>query len=141
MPASLPKVRAAWPEVAAPSHPVAGALEGIGHHAEHRGLARAGHALDKLRPSPRGADGQGGGTLGLAELPTQAFLRPAGGLCHLALADCGRVPARQLSTEALGDGVLPGEHACQGVDALPGPSHADERHRLGVGQGSLDQGL
>ena len=35
-----------------PHHVVAGTLEGVGHHPEHRGLARAGHAHDQLGPGP-----------------------------------------------------------------------------------------
>ncbi len=124
-------------------HLVAGAFEGVGHHPEHRGLARPGHAHHQLRPSPRGADRlRGSALLVEAERPDQLPRRLPMALSTTALGTAAGASVRaswrpRLSAMAR----LPGQHGGQGVHPLPGARHADHGHHLGVGQGPVDQPL
>ena len=56
MPASRPKVRAAWPEVEVPTHHVPSGLEGVPDGGHDRGLARPGHPDDQFDAPARGGD-------------------------------------------------------------------------------------
>ena len=103
-------------------HLVAPMFKGVCYDPQHRGLARASHALDKLRPSPRRADSLGGGALAFAERPAQLLFRAACGLRHLAPADCSRVAAGQLAPEALGYGPFVGKHAGERVTRSLAPA-------------------
>ena len=102
-------------------HLVAGALEGLRHGPEHRGLACTGHAHDQLRPPARCADAGHGGAL-LVRQPGTDGLLGAGVAASIASGGDGPVGAAQLAGQALGDGALPGQYRSQRMGRSRAPA-------------------
>ena len=110
-----------------------------GDHAQHGGLAGAGHAHDELGSPSGGADRDRRRPLLVRQLDAHRGLGPGDGRLESSLGHRWGVAAGELTPEALGDGGLPGEDRGERVDRLPRSRHPDERDRFRVGERPVDE--
>ena len=132
VPASVPRLRAAWPEVAAPSTWWPERSKASATARSMVVLPAPATPTVSSAPRPEVQMPTHGGALLVRQPGTDGLLGAGDGAVNGFGGGGGPVGAGQLAGQALGDGALPGQHRSQRMGPFPRPGHADQGDDLGA---------